>query len=270
MAIPRTPILMTIINPAAKAAQDQARRQNGEFGEQAHSAPEADAPIRSGNTGTADAWESEPIERDANYPDEPVDLEWINETYRGNSPEVTDAAAHFGDDGSAYVSAMVYENFLWDDRFTEDELDHYQPIVEDVWRERFGADLHVHTDWESVDVTIATPDIPQDELTHGRAADEFHKTWAKYGNETDPGTFNSPYVGNELRERIDEAKRLEDEARDRGVAPFVVAGRDNLPLRNFDTVEDAEAYARGHEGHLGANRVFEGADWRVGYSWRGE
>lgn len=31
---------MTNINPAAKAAQHQARRQNGEFGQQAHSVPE--------------------------------------------------------------------------------------------------------------------------------------------------------------------------------------------------------------------------------------
>lgn len=31
---------MSAINPAAKAAQDQARRQNGEFGNQQHSAPE--------------------------------------------------------------------------------------------------------------------------------------------------------------------------------------------------------------------------------------
>lgn len=114
--------------------------------------------------------------------DDYVELGWIDDSYQDNGGRVpTNAALHFDEEaGTAYVSATMYENFLWDERFTEEELDRYQPIVEELYQERLGADLHVHdAGWESVDVSIASKDIPLDEVTNGRVGDEFHAVWSK-------------------------------------------------------------------------------------------
>lgn len=52
--IPRTPSGMSNISPAARAAQEQSRRTNGEFGEQQHEAPAHDLPSSAAPTPAVD------------------------------------------------------------------------------------------------------------------------------------------------------------------------------------------------------------------------
>lgn len=111
------------------------------------------------------------------------------------------------------VDVAVYENFLWDLPDEEEErderrelLDTYRHIVDEVFAESFNATIaDVPDDWDSVMVELRVP-VPRDRFTTSLVINDTYNALAKYRNETDPGTFGSPYVMAEVWARIEKAK----------------------------------------------------------------
>lgn len=133
---------------------------------------------------------------------------WLSDG--GNPVEEVLAYSASGPGYMTGIDVTVYENMLWSDRFTEEELNEHADIVGDVYREWFGAELEDGDAWESVCVTFKST-IDNHRATPLLILEQAHNQYAKYLNETDPGTFGSPYVGTEIRRRIDE--RIADRER---------------------------------------------------------
>lgn len=141
---------------------------------------------------------------------DPVELDnvrqWLGDS-PGDGPSTVELIRSDDDDETANLEISTYENFLWfEDEFTPEELDANQDIVEEVYAEWFGASLYSDGDWRSTHVTITTQ-LPVAHATELLALERAWGPWAKFRNETDPGTFGSPYVGAEIRKRIDERAR---------------------------------------------------------------
>lgn len=108
------------------------------------------------------------------------------------------------DEDIAETNVNVFDDLLWRGDFTEEELDEHYEIVEDVYRTHFGGYINVPDSWDNIDVTLRRS-IPREGLTEEAAHEAAWESYAKWLNETDPGTFGSPYIGTELRRRIDVA-----------------------------------------------------------------
>lgn len=148
------------------------------------------------------------ITPDTHYPEEPIDLEEVRKALTdspGDGPSHVELKFPPDNPYIAIVDVHVYEDLLWDDSFTAEELTEHQEIVEAVYREWFGAELDNTTDWESTRVTL-TSEIDRHRATKLLILEQTWGQYAKFRNETDPGTYGSPYVGAEIRRRIDEAK----------------------------------------------------------------
>lgn len=146
-------------------------------------------------------------------PEERVDLDNVREALTvspGDGPFNVDAALSLDDDTLVNVDVLVTDSLLWNDSFTEDELNKHNDIVEDVYSEWFNADID-GDDWGGFTVTLRT-DIARDHATERLILNRTWDSYAKFRNETDPGTFNSPYVGTEIRKRIDAAEAAEAES----------------------------------------------------------
>ncbi|MBN9214153.1 MAG: hypothetical protein J0J04_04935 [Microbacterium sp.] len=158
--------------------------------------------------------ESDPlITPDAHYPEGPIDLDEVRKALTespGDGPSHVELIFPPDRPDVAFIDVHVYEDFLWDDRFTAEELTEHQEIVEAVYSEWFGAELDNATDWDSTRVTL-TSEIDRHRATKLLILEKAWGQYAKFRNETDPGTFGSPYVGAEIRRRIDEAKAAAEE-----------------------------------------------------------
>lgn len=128
-----------------------------------------------------------------------------------------------GDGTSVHIDVNVTENFLWDAdlRFGDDTaedgdtrtpqeryeawLDKHEETVKDVYSEWFNADVYVNDSWEYADVSIRTT-LPRERTTPSLIIEDVYPALAKFKNETDPGTFGSPYVMDEVRRRVEAAE----------------------------------------------------------------
>lgn len=139
-----------------------------------------------------------------------VDRDDIADILRdGNNYDVGEVLlAKYEDDTTAVVT-RVNHNLLWDDQFSEEELDHYRPIVEETYHEWFNADIDVRDSWENADVEMVR-EVPDDQISDSTAIDAAYGSYADFTNKTDPGTFGSPYIGSELRKRIDNSRLVSE------------------------------------------------------------
>lgn len=118
------------------------------------------------------------------------------------------------------VDITLHENFLWDaGTGIEDDdereaalderralLDEYQHIVDEVFQDSFNANItDVPDDWDSAMVEVRVP-VPRSHFTESLVIEKTYNAMAKYRNETDPGTYGSPYVMAEVWARIEKAQ----------------------------------------------------------------
>lgn len=140
-------------------------------------------------------------------PETRADLEQVREALTerpGDGPVLVDCELDPDNPAQLKVNALTTHDFLWDGMLTEDELNSYPDVVDDVFLDWFGADVSGDS-WEAADITIVGT-VPAENATESIVADRMWGQWAKFRNETDPGTFGRPYVGAEIRRRIDERK----------------------------------------------------------------
>ena len=147
-------------------------------------------------------------------------------------------------DGKVGVSANYYENLLWNDGFTEDELDAAYPLVEEFFKERFGAVLIGDGNgWDSVNVEFYA-EFDRDEFGVAVVANEFgpRSGFDKFVRESDPGTFGAGYAYRDLRIQIDAGSFTKNrwkalrEAKTIGAEAVAVSGPEVTPT-------DSEAVA---------------------------
>lgn len=133
------------------------------------------------------------------------------------------------DDGSIEMTGNYYENLRWNEGFTDEELDDAYPIVEKFYKEYFNADIIDNGEsWDSVMLEFSASYQPEEFYPSIVAStSEDRMGFVKFKNETDPGTFGSPYAYDFLRERLNEA---------------VVASDRWTSLKNADSI-DADAVA---------------------------
>lgn len=138
--------------------------------------------------------------------DQRIDLpeiaEWLTET-TGDGPYLVDAAPSV-EEGKIDVCVGITDNLMWRGDFTEADLDENYTIVADVYREWFNAEINVDEGWDSFDVMLSVT-ADSEGATALLLLEASRPAYAKFRNETDPGTFGSPYVGTEIRRRIDAA-----------------------------------------------------------------
>lgn len=99
------------------------------------------------------------------------------------------------------MDVVTTHDFLFDGSVTEDELNDHADIVDDVFEDWFDADVSGDS-WEAADVTLRSS-MPAENTTESVVTQKVWGSWVKFRNETDPGTYGSPYVGAEIRRRID-------------------------------------------------------------------
>lgn len=160
--------------------------------------------------------------------------------------EMSNPYARLNDDGDIELTGNYYENIMWNDEFTSEELDDAYPIVEKFFRDRFGADILDNGEgWDSVMLEFSTTYKPEEfspSLVASTSEDRMQ--FIKFVNEHDPGTFGSPYAYDDLRQQLDEAVV----ARDRFTALKDAENLDadaiaSSPKRNTVAPTDAEAIA---------------------------
>jgi hypothetical protein len=169
------------------------------------------------------------------------DVEW-----EPSGGEMTNPYARLTDDGDILLTGNYYEDMLWADDFTPDELDDAYPIVEKFFRDRFGAEIIDNGEsWNSVMLEFSTTYKPE-EFSPSLVANtsEDRMQFIKFVNEHDPGTYGSPYAYADLREQLDEAVV----ASDRWTALKDAEGLDagaiaDSPKRTTVAPTDAEAIA---------------------------
>lgn len=155
-------------------------------------------------------WESEEQDKIVLEPDESREMDEITSSYHGNGDyDIAEVGvSDYADDpDNATVYVRARGNLLWNDEFTKEELNHYNPVVEKAYKDWFGADISGE-EWDSFDVEM-TREVPKSDLCANTVGDAAWEITAKWHNETDPGTFGSPYFGRELRRRIDNARVLD-------------------------------------------------------------
>jgi hypothetical protein len=137
--------------------------------------------------------------------DEPTYLdqvaEWLRDGQQGPLSTV-EAMLDVDDSGTVNVDINVFDNLLWNGYFTEEELDEHRDIVEQVYYEKFDAELDVPDNWSECTVSMRVK-VAAGQATNSTIYNKAYKSYTKFLNQTDPGTFNSPYIGNEIRRRID-------------------------------------------------------------------
>lgn len=147
-------------------------------------------------------------EKRLDVPDEDgVDLDEETIGWYPNDGDMTMPHARRLEDGSIELTGSYYENLRWSGEFTEQELDDAYPIVEKFYRDYFDAEISGSVEsWDSVMLDFSTVYQP-DEFSPSVVANtsEERMGFVKFKNETDPGTFGSPYAYDFLRERLDEA-----------------------------------------------------------------
>lgn len=153
-----------------------------------------------------EAHDEEIIAPNAAYPDEPIDLDEIRKALTvspGDGPSQVELVFSPDKPFEALIDVHTYEDFLWrGDEFTGEELDEHRAIVEEVYREWFGAEIDVYDTWRTARVTITT-EVDRHRATNLLILESAHSAYATFRNQTDPGTYGSRYVGTEIRRRID-------------------------------------------------------------------
>lgn len=131
---------------------------------------------------------------------------------RDDTVHVSSATVFGTDEDNSQVCLDVVDNLLWREQFTEEELDEHFDIVQATYHEWFGADIDTSADgWEHFEVRMGA-DVPNSELTRERADSEVGDMISGFANKTDPGTFGHPYIGDEIRHRIDQANARKETA----------------------------------------------------------
>lgn len=189
------------------------------------------------------------------------DLDLKDVGWEPSGGEMSNPYVRVLEDGSVELTGNYYENMLWSEDFTEDELNEAYPIVEKFFRERFDAEIIDNGEsWNSVMLEFSTAYQPE-EFTPSFVANtsEDRMGFVKFVNEHDPGTFGSPYAYDDLRERLDSAVV----ASDRHSAVEAAAGLDadaiaRSPKRTTEAPTDAEAIALA--------RSLSGDEWSGPYS----
>lgn len=174
------------------------------------------------------------------------DLDLKDVGWEPSGGEMSNPYVRVLDDGSVELTGNYYEDMLWSDDFTEEELSDAYPIVEEFFRERFDAEIIDNGEsWNSVMLEFSTAYQPE-EFTPTFVANtsEERMGFVKFVNEHDPGTFGSPYAYDELRERLDTAVV----ARDRHTSLKAADGIDVDAVassfrRTVEAPTDAEAIA---------------------------
>lgn len=136
-------------------------------------------------------------------------------------PVSTVHASRDEETGGRHIDVDLNTSFTWDaeTQFPDDEaedgdertpaeryeawLDENRDIVEQVYLEWFNADIDVPDTWDSATVTLRKT-VPYERFTESLVLEDIYPLLAKWTNETDPGTFNSPYVMGEVRRRVEE------------------------------------------------------------------
>lgn len=169
------------------------------------------------------------------------DVEW-----EPSGGEMSNPYARLNDDGEIELTGNYYENLLWAEDFTSEELDSAYPIVEKFFRDRFGAEILDNGEgWDSVMLEFSTTYKPNEFAPSFVAnTSEERMRFIKFVNEHDPGTYGSPYAYDDLRKQLDEAVLVSD----RWTALREADGLDadtiaNSPKRTTVGPTDAEAVA---------------------------
>jgi len=152
--------------------------------------------------------------------------------------------ARLTEDGKVGVSANYYENLLWNDDFTEEELDRAYPLVEGFFKERFGVEMNIPDNWNSIDLEFYA-EFDKDEFSPSVVGTAFdsRSNFAKFVNESDPGTYGSPYAYNDLRKQIDAADFVEDRWATLDESKTIDASINASALPSGGRPTDAEAVA---------------------------
>lgn len=85
----------------------------------------------------------------------------------------------------------------------ENWLDENEATVKEVYLEWFNAEIDVPDTWSTATVSIRTT-VPYERFTESLVIEDVYPGLAEYSNRTDPGSFGSPYVMNEIRRRVEE------------------------------------------------------------------
>ena len=112
------------------------------------------------------------------------------------------------------VEIGLYENFLWDASDDDEKeernelLNRHENIVNEVFHDYFNASVVDVQDgnWESALIEVKVP-VLRSRFTPSLVVEDIWSPLAKYRNETDPGTFGSPYVMSDLWARIEKAEQ---------------------------------------------------------------
>lgn len=178
--------------------------------------------------------------------EEGYELDLSDVGWEPSSGEMMNPYARLNDDGDIELTGNYYENMLWAEEFTPEELDAAYPIVEKFFRDRFGADILDNGEgWDSVMLEFSTTYKPE-EFSPSLVANtsEDRMQFIKFVNEHDPGTFGSPYAYADLRQQLDEAVLVTDRwtalREAEGIDADAVA---NSPKRSTVGPTDAEAIA---------------------------
>lgn len=194
----------------------------------AHTAEELDA--RGISLAQLDAVEVEPYIDLGRYGEgELPGLEqWARD---GDFPVSTVHASRDEETGGRHIDIDVRENFLWnaesrcpDEDYDDDSdldpdddrpaavqrydawLTQNQDVVEEVYQEWFNADIDVPDTWETATVSLRTT-VPYERFTESLVMEDTYPLLAKWTNESDPGSFGSLYVMNEVERRVEERER---------------------------------------------------------------
>lgn len=179
--------------------------------------------------------------------DDPIERDDIATILRdGNNYDVREVTiAKYREDTTAVVTA-VNTNLLWNNEYTDEELNHYSPVVEQTYKEWFNADLYPGDSWEYTDVEMVN-EVPDERLTDSTAIDAAYNSYADFLNKTDPGTFNSPYIGSDLRKRIDNSRLVSER--------FNLTPGEVPSDLSKEKITDSEALAIAKELHLQASEI---------------
>lgn len=160
------------------------------------------------------------------------DLQRVEELIRGGDFDVSMVYASRDEEtGGYHVDISVNENFLWDadtqcpdDEYDDDTdldpddsrpastqryeawLDQHRDVVEEVYLEWFNADIDLPETWDYATVTLRKP-IPPERFTESLVVEDVWPLLVDHANQTDPGTFGSPYVMGEVRRRVQEREQ---------------------------------------------------------------
>lgn len=174
-----------------------------------------------------------------------IDFDEIASSYRSNGDHdiaevLVSPDANSGSEDDAAVVVRATGNLRWNDEFTEAELDAHYPVVEQAYKQWFNADITVPDSWENFDVEMSK-DVPRSTLCDATVNEAAWDIAAKWHNETDPGTYNSPYFGAHLRILIDDSRVVDNRF---NLTPAVVPA--DLSQEKFN---DGEALAIAKELH---------------------